>query len=560
MKRFLTIRFTSTLTVALLVVLLAFITHISYINNGFVWLDHGDIEQMRVITPLNSWQDIFFQRYGETGYYRPTFTLLHSLNFAIFGLLPAGFHLTNVLLHTAVSFLAVLFIKRFLSLSGLALFVSGAIVAVHPLSWFTIGTITSAQEILMVFFLLISLLTYDSLRLGTYSKRWLLWGLWILSSMACFWSKETAVILLPGSLLVIEITQKPNKLSKSLRLLWFGVAAMLVFYFLLRTIAVPELWKTSGSDFSFSEALGTRFASITRTFRVILDPSLPSFYDTTQVVSATHPSSLMGVAIILGIVYLIFLLGTKAKLSRALLLSLLFLSPFFNIVPLPRFWFPNYAYALIIPYAAVVGCILEFLLKKKEVWYRLSLIVIAPLIFYMVLVTFQAGFRFKNDETLFLAEVESEPAYREGHFYLGTYYWQKNILNKAKDHLDKSLQDSQNKISFVDRPAALINLAGVYSAQESTSSAKALLFKVLENTTGTNKMLASYNLAVIYYQEKNYQEAERLLAKNLLQAGRPEPWLLYIKTLLLLNRPEDAQAIAAQAEEKFGPKIFALPY
>ena len=190
----------------------------------------------------------------------------------------------------------------------------------------------------------------------------------------------------------------------------------------------------------------------------------------------------------------------------------------------------------------------------------MSLIVIAPLIFYMALVTFQAGFRFKNDETLFLAEVESEPAYREGHFYLGTYYWQKNILNKAKDHLDKSLQDSQNKISFVDRPAALINLAGVYSAQESTSSAKALLFKVLENTTGTNKMLASYNLAVIYYQEKNYQEAERLLAKNLLQAGRPEPWLLYIKTLLLLNRPEDAQAIAAQAEEKFGPKIFALPY
>ena len=29
-----------------------FILHISYINNGFTWLDHGDIESGRTILPI----------------------------------------------------------------------------------------------------------------------------------------------------------------------------------------------------------------------------------------------------------------------------------------------------------------------------------------------------------------------------------------------------------------------------------------------------------------------------------------------------------------------------
>src|SRR5437667_4026809 len=79
-----------------------FLFHLSFIGNGFVWLDHGDIEKGRAIISLGNFSDAFLMRFGETGFYRPLVTIMHSIDAAMYGMWAPGFHLTNVLLHLAV--------------------------------------------------------------------------------------------------------------------------------------------------------------------------------------------------------------------------------------------------------------------------------------------------------------------------------------------------------------------------------------------------------------------------------------------------------------------------
>src|SRR3989344_6535889 len=85
------------------ILILVFLTHISYIPNGFSWLDRGDIVQSRAILPISRSYMAFFQPFGETGFYRPLVTLLHSFSSALFGKFAPGYHFVGVLLHVAAT-------------------------------------------------------------------------------------------------------------------------------------------------------------------------------------------------------------------------------------------------------------------------------------------------------------------------------------------------------------------------------------------------------------------------------------------------------------------------
>src|SRR5919108_4391650 len=81
------------------VLAVTFLVHASYIANGFVWLDHGDIESGRAIVPLPQIYTALLTRFGETGFYRPVVTALYSLDAAIYDGWAPGYHLTNIVLH-----------------------------------------------------------------------------------------------------------------------------------------------------------------------------------------------------------------------------------------------------------------------------------------------------------------------------------------------------------------------------------------------------------------------------------------------------------------------------
>src|SRR5262245_21926623 len=128
-----------------LVLCAAAASHATYVANGFTFQDHGDIEAGRAVRPLSRLPAALFERWGDTGFYRPFVTAVHSLDHALYGLWAPGYHLTSVLLH--VGFVAVvwLFARRFGGLSEGEAGWAAAFVAVHPISWLIVGGLAFRQ-------------------------------------------------------------------------------------------------------------------------------------------------------------------------------------------------------------------------------------------------------------------------------------------------------------------------------------------------------------------------------------------------------------------------------
>lgn len=72
------------------------------------------------------------ERALNTRYYRPVATTLGALEYATFGLRPAGFHLVSALLHAATAALVVLLLWQVTAGNGLAVLLGGLLFAIHP--------------------------------------------------------------------------------------------------------------------------------------------------------------------------------------------------------------------------------------------------------------------------------------------------------------------------------------------------------------------------------------------------------------------------------------------
>src|SRR3990172_9047264 len=186
----------------LLILVFAFVTHITYLNNGFTWLDHNDIEAGAAVLPINKLHQAFFTPFGQTSFYRPIVTILNSIDYSLYRQWPSGFHITNLLLHLGVvaligSFLSVFFIFN-LEQKALA----SLIFAVHTSSILVVGSSTQRQEPLL---LILTMLTLYFHKKARETKKWGYVLLTLSVFMAALLSKETALVIIPTLIIFWEL-------------------------------------------------------------------------------------------------------------------------------------------------------------------------------------------------------------------------------------------------------------------------------------------------------------------------------------------------------------------
>ncbi|MFQ5628787.1 MAG: hypothetical protein ACE5I1_08505, partial [bacterium] len=361
------------------------LTHASYIDNGFTWLDHGDIEQGRAILPIADLHKAFTLPFGETGFYRPLVTIFHSLDFAIYGDWAPGFHLTNVLLHCAAAVCAVLFISVCFTLSIRESLFAALIFAIHPLSWLPVGAISYRPE------LLAASLTFLTVYFHIKARETNLPGL-VVATQLCFlfalFSKETPLFWILMLITVSEIVNFKNsnfpgrttnrkkiksagkkkmladKLSKSAVFLLCGEIIIIGIYAILRTAAVPDIWHTTASTLDPGAAIGTRMHVLGLRFFELFSPLKPAMSDATSIQGLFSISSLMTIALLFGLAVLFVRSGLDTRIKRVISFSAIALAPALNILPLPRFSSPHYSY-----FAAIaLGVIVVQLLKNSSRW------------------------------------------------------------------------------------------------------------------------------------------------------------------------------------------------
>lgn len=124
-------------------------------------------------------------------FYRPVSTLSFSLDGALWGLNPFGYHLTDLLLHVAVTLLVLLVVRRLREGRLGAAWLAAALFTTHPILVESVPAISRRQDALAALFLLLALLLH---------LRWLARGRgrWLAAALAAYLlalgAKEVAVV------------------------------------------------------------------------------------------------------------------------------------------------------------------------------------------------------------------------------------------------------------------------------------------------------------------------------------------------------------------------------
>ena len=541
------------------VLIIVFLVHASFINNGFTWLDHGDIEAGRAVLPIAKLPQAFFTRFGETGFYRPLVTIINSIDAFLYGDIPQGNHLTNIFLYQLVSLASFFFALTFFELSFSQSSLVALIVSVHPLSILPVGVISYRSELLVVMFTFAAISSYVKAQ-QTGKMIWKI-GMLFFWLMAIF-SKETALFWVPALIFLWEWGKGFKNLHRNL---WYIIAFFLlaIIYGVFRLRAIPEIWSTKIQNLSFSEALATRLSVFTVRLVDIISPLKPDFSDATSTVDMTAWKPWLAIFLLLMLVVFAYKNGKKSSISKLIFFIFITLLPSFSILPLPRFSSPHYSFI-----AAPAAGVAAILIGRKVFGYfrgagkAIFILLLTIWVSSMVVSTYTAGFQFKNDLTLFSKEVKRDNDFREGHFYLGDYYLRKGNYQQSARHLRESLKNEPKIIAFVDRSAAKINLAGAFFSLQKIDQAQELLKEVVIESSGSNRLNALYNLAVIADRKGNYQEIVKLLSKEIEQLRRPEPLLLLVKGLVKTGKGNEAEQILKMklyiSEEKKRQEILQI--
>ncbi len=437
-------------------------THISYLFNGFVWLDHIDIESKAAILPIEKILTAANSSYAQTSFYRPVVTIFHSLDYFIYDRYAPGYHLTNLFLHLAAALASTVFIYQFIKLTTKEILIITSWVGLHSASWSTVGIISNRPDLLSTLFSMLAIIFYSKSRLL----------LMVLFCLLAFGSKETSFWIIPLGIIIFEIK---NNFKLQTRTWLAGITT--IGFVISRHSILGFNWKLTYPDWPIATHLGTRLSLIPKYLIGLFFPWPTPFADTVKLESTNSFSAIAGIIMIIIFIFLLRKYWKNAEIQIGLLLVAGSLLPGLNLIPLPRFYSNNYVY-----FSIIAAGILIILLCRKYSH--------KPLLFILIIfsfITFVQGTYLKSDKTLFTREVEKNPYYSEGWFYLKKY--------------DLALEKNSQYYSYLDHAAAINNLAGVYLSQNNLDAADNLLVQLPITET------VAYNRAVIAAQKNNCQLA-----------------------------------------------------
>ncbi|MDO8446224.1 MAG: tetratricopeptide repeat protein [Deltaproteobacteria bacterium] len=208
------------LIASLFVALITFVVYLSSLQNGFVnWDDHKYVYEnpnIRSIDPA------FLVSFYFSNWH-PLTMLSYALDYAVWGLNPIGYHLTNILFHTANTFLVFVLAVRLVE-CGLTLptppsplfnkegargryplvaaSVTALLFGIHPVHVESVAWVSERKDVLYAFFYLLCILTYLRYTRED-SKKAVFYVLCLIFFILSLMSKAMAVTL-PAVLLILD--------------------------------------------------------------------------------------------------------------------------------------------------------------------------------------------------------------------------------------------------------------------------------------------------------------------------------------------------------------------
>ncbi len=346
-----------------MLLLLAFLPYLNSLANGFVYDDRQQILENPYIHSFRYLGRIFGSTVwsfegaqGISNYYRPLMSFAYLIDYKLFGRLPFGFHLTNVVLHAAVVLLVFAVTERLFQ-DRLVSFMASGVFALHPVHTESVSWIAAITDLELSLFFLLTVWLY--LRIpdgGTKRSRSALSYFFLFAAYSlALLSKEQALVL-PALVIVYEhfyrrdrsTSNFGDKLRRYLPLCVLAAAYLAFRGFALGGFA-PAIWRP---NMSWSTVLLSAIA-LTGSYlgKLVWPVHLVAFYVFHESRSMRDPQVLAGLLGLTACAALFIWLWREARpFSFALIWMGATLAPVLN----PR-WMPAQVFAERYLYLPSVG-------------------------------------------------------------------------------------------------------------------------------------------------------------------------------------------------------------
>jgi tetratricopeptide (TPR) repeat protein len=181
-----------------LLVLLTFVAYWPAFHAGFIWDDDKYVTANPLLNAPDGWWRIWFSQDSPSQYFPLTYSVFR-LEYDWWGLLPAGYHGVNILVHALNAWLVWRLLER-LAVPGAWL--AAAIFAIHPVQVETVAWVSELKNLLSFFFMLLALLAWVAF-LGKPRRAGWAWYAAALAGQALALTAKTTACTLPAALLLV---------------------------------------------------------------------------------------------------------------------------------------------------------------------------------------------------------------------------------------------------------------------------------------------------------------------------------------------------------------------
>ncbi len=186
---------------AAIIIVTCILAYMPAIKAGFIWDDDRYITENELLSAPDGLWRIWFTTDSPSQYFPLTYTSFR-LEYVLWKLNPTGYHITNIILHSA-NVLLVWLVLRQLMIPGAWL--AAMIFALHPVQVESVAWVTERKNVMMVFFALLSILAWVKFAERSHNLRpgWRLYILSLLLYVLALAAKSTACTLPVALLLVL---------------------------------------------------------------------------------------------------------------------------------------------------------------------------------------------------------------------------------------------------------------------------------------------------------------------------------------------------------------------
>ena len=502
--------------IILLLLLLAILPYANTLQNGFVYDDNNEVLTNPYIRSFSHAGDIFSTRIlahlgarGATNYYRPISIFGFLICYKLFGLLPYGFHLANVVLHALIVCVLYGLTKRLLRDPWLA-FASAAIFALHPIHTESVAWISGVTDLdLAVFYLGTFWLFLISARQQGGRSEWAQLGMVGCFALALL-SKEQAATL-PLIAMIFEHFYRDDRSSTTWRQkvsryasLWLLVLVYVLFRIrFFGAFAPVQLTR----NVSWYEAFLSAFPLAgVYVWKMIWPVHLIAYYPFHKSVTLLDFRVLLGFGCLVLSALAFWWVGKRHRAA-----SFGFIWFFINIAPVlnsrwlgPNVFTERYLYLPSVGFCWVAACWLQDVWKRTALHPRVWRVAFGTILGVLAVLAFTRivtrNREWRDDETYYRVTLAAVPEAATLRLNLGAVYW---------NRMQPDTAEREWKLALVESPqsAPLLNNLGLVCAGKKQDG-EAIAYFQRSMRLRPNYTDAHLNLGRLYEAVGRTSEAE----------------------------------------------------